>query len=50
MFVSLSITLKTFNFLTLFVALIGTNDAGVTNDGFKGYGPLLKLEKYKKNF
>ena len=30
MFVSLSITLKTFKFLTLFVALIGTIDADVT--------------------
>ena len=49
--VGLSNTAKTFNFLTLFVALIGTIDAGVTSGGFKGSGsPLLKPEKYKKNF
>ena len=47
MFVNLSITLKTFKFLTSFVALIGTFDARVISDGFKGSGP--KPEKYKKN-
>ena len=36
MFVGLSITFKAFKFLTLFVALIETNDAGVTSNGFKG--------------
>ena len=58
MFVSLNITLKKLKFLGLFVAVIGTNDAGVTNNGFKGYGlkkyknwkNMLKVEKYKKNF
>ena len=50
MFVSLSITLEIFKFLTLVVALVGTNNAGVTSDGFKGSRPLLKPEKYKKNF
>ena len=50
MFVSLSITLKTFKFLLLFVALIGTIDVGVTSDGYKGSGPLLKPENYKNNF
>ena len=33
--VSLSITLKTFKFLTLFVALVGTIDAGVSGSGLK---------------
>ena len=37
--VSLSITLKTFKFLTLFVALVGTIDPGVTSGGFNGSGP-----------
>ena len=46
MFVSLRITLKTLKFLTLFVALIGTIDAGITSDKFMGSGPLFKLEKY----
>ena len=32
----LSITLKAFEFLTLFVALVGTIDAGVTSGSFKG--------------
>ena len=50
MFASLSTTLKAFKFLALFVSLIGTIDVGVTSNGFKGSGPLLKLEKYKKNF
>ena len=39
MSVSLSITFKTFKFLTLFVALVGTIDAGDTGGGFKGSGP-----------
>ena len=51
MSVTLSITIKTFKFLTLFVALVGTIYAGVTSADFKGSGlPLLKPEKYKKNF
>ena len=50
MFVSLSITLKTFKFLTLFLALIGKIDAGVTIDGFKGSDPRLNRKKYEKNF
>ena len=51
MSVSISITLKTFKFLTLFVALVETIDADVISGGFKGSGmPLLKPEKYKKHF
>ena len=34
MSVSLSITLKTFKFSTLFVALVGAIDTGVTSGGF----------------
>ena len=30
---------KTFKFLTLFVAQVGTIDAGVTSGGFKDFGP-----------
>ena len=49
MSVSLSITLKTFEFLTVFVALVGTIDAGGTSSGFKGSEPpLLKPDKHKK--
>ena len=50
MSVGVSITLKTFKFPTLFVALVGAIDAGLTSDGFKESEPLLKREKYKKYF
>ena len=47
--VSQNITLKTFKFLALFVALVVTIDIVVTSGGFKGSGPPLpKPEKYKK--
>ena len=49
--VSLSHTLRTFKFLTLFGTLVGTIDAGVTSGRFKGTThPLLKPENCKKNF
>ena len=50
MSVSHSITFKAFKFLTLLVALAGTIDASFTSGGYKGSGPLLKPEKFKKNF
>ena len=40
MCVSLSITFMAFKFLALFVALVGTIDAGVTSGGLKGSEPL----------
>ena len=40
MSVSLSITFKTFKYLTLFLTLVGTIDAGVTVSGIEGSGPL----------
>ena len=41
---------KTFKFLTLFVALVGAIDAGVTSGGSRRVrAPQLKPEKYKKN-
>ena len=44
-----SIALKTFNFLTLFVALVETIDAGVTSGGFKRSGLLAQTaEIYEK--
>ena len=46
--VGLSITLKTFKFITLFVALVGTIDAGVTIGGFKGSGPNAQTGEIKE--
>ena len=42
MSVGLSITLKTFKFLALFVALVRTMDAVVTSNGFQESGPLAQ--------
>ena len=50
MSVGISIILKAFKFLTLFVALGRTIDAGVTSGGFQESDPQLKQQKYKKNF
>ena len=48
MSVSLSITLKTLKFLTLFVAIVGTADAGVNRSGFKGSGPPAQTGEIKE--
>ena len=40
---SLSIALKTFKFQTLFVALVGTIDAGATSGKLKGSRPVADL-------
>ena len=45
MSVGLSITLKAFKFLTLFVALVRTIDAGVISGGFQEPRPLAQTEE-----
>ena len=43
MSVCLSITLKTFKFLTLFVDLVGTIDTVITSGGLKESGPPAQI-------